>query len=123
MRAGRLGSSPAAGVAWMRRMLDIDIRHVLPAVRVPTLVIHAADDRICPIENSHDMAGEDPPVPACWSCPATTTSWWLGPSRSDPWTRSRAWSPARPPTRESTRVLATVLFTDIVDSARRRPSS
>ena len=30
---------------------DIDVRHVLPAIRVPTLIIHNAGDRNVPVEH------------------------------------------------------------------------
>ncbi len=117
MRAGRLGASPAAGVAWMRRMLDIDIRHVLPAVRVPTLVIHAVDDRICPVEASRYIAASIPGA-RLLELPGDDHLWWLGhPDRIlDEVESLVTGAPAR---REATRVLATVLFTDIVGSTRR----
>ena len=118
MRAGRLGSSPAAGVAWMRRMLDIDIRHVLPAVRVPTLVIHAADDRICPVENSRYMA-EQIPGARLVELPGDDHLWWLGDPDADPRRGREFLSPARRQRAEPDRVLATVLFTDIVGSTER----
>jgi len=41
----RMSASPAAAVALTRMNYEIDIRHVLPAVRVPTLVLHSAGDR------------------------------------------------------------------------------
>jgi class 3 adenylate cyclase len=44
-RFERLGASPAAVIALMRMNSQIDIRHVLPAIRVPTLVLHRAGDR------------------------------------------------------------------------------
>ena len=43
-RFERLGASPSAAIALMRMNDEIDIRHVLPSVRVPTLVLHRAGD-------------------------------------------------------------------------------
>jgi pimeloyl-ACP methyl ester carboxylesterase len=43
-RFERLGASPAAVIALMQMNSQIDIRHVLPAIRVPTLVLHRAGD-------------------------------------------------------------------------------
>jgi pimeloyl-ACP methyl ester carboxylesterase/DNA-binding CsgD family transcriptional regulator/transcriptional regulator with XRE-family HTH domain len=40
----RLAASPGAAVALMRMNATIDIRHVLPTIRVPTLVLHRTDD-------------------------------------------------------------------------------
>ena len=44
-RFERLGASPAAVIALMHLNGQIDIRDVLPTVRVPTLVLHRAGDR------------------------------------------------------------------------------
>jgi class 3 adenylate cyclase len=44
-RFERLGASPAAVIALMHLNSQIDIRDVLPTVRVPTLVLHRAGDR------------------------------------------------------------------------------
>ena len=41
----RLSASPGAAVAMTRANCEIDIRHVLPTIQVPTLVVHAKDDR------------------------------------------------------------------------------
>src|SRR5204862_1343567 len=43
-RNERLGASPAAVTALMRMNSQIDISGILPAVRVPTLVIHRTGD-------------------------------------------------------------------------------
>ena len=44
-RYERLSASPAAAMSLTRMNCEIDIRHVLPAIRVPTLVMHRTDDR------------------------------------------------------------------------------
>src|SRR5262249_36380578 len=41
----RMGASPAAAVALTRMNADIDVRHILPTIRVPTLVLHRTGDR------------------------------------------------------------------------------
>jgi len=41
----RMSASPAAALAVIRMNYEIDVRHVLPAVRVPTLVLHSSGDR------------------------------------------------------------------------------
>jgi hypothetical protein len=43
-RAALRAASPAAAAALTRMSAMIDIRHVLPAIRVPTLVLHRADE-------------------------------------------------------------------------------
>lgn len=43
-RFERMGADPAAAVALARMNSQIDVRHVLPSIRVPTLVLHRRDD-------------------------------------------------------------------------------
>jgi len=43
--AMRLGASPGAAIALRRMNLDLDVRHILPAIRVPTLVLQRTGDR------------------------------------------------------------------------------
>jgi pimeloyl-ACP methyl ester carboxylesterase len=43
--AMRLGASPGAVIALRRMNLDLDVRHILPAIRVPTLVLQRTGDR------------------------------------------------------------------------------
>jgi len=52
----RMGASPAAAVALTRMNAQIDIRHVLPTVRVPTLVLHRAGDRCLRVEEGRFVA-------------------------------------------------------------------
>ncbi len=44
----RFGASPGTLEALHRMNKEIDIRHVLPAVRVPTLVLHGTLDTVVP---------------------------------------------------------------------------
>jgi pimeloyl-ACP methyl ester carboxylesterase/DNA-binding winged helix-turn-helix (wHTH) protein/class 3 adenylate cyclase len=41
----RMGASPAAAIALTRMNAEIDVRHILPTIRVPTLVLHRTGDR------------------------------------------------------------------------------
>ena len=41
----RLSASPGAAVAVARMSMQTDVRHVLPTIRVPTLVLHKRDDK------------------------------------------------------------------------------
>ncbi len=56
----RYGATPGMLEALLRMNKDIDIRQVLPAVRVPTLVLHGADDEIVPVEAARQMAARMP---------------------------------------------------------------
>lgn len=52
----RMGASPGAAVALTRMNAEIDIRGVLPSIRVPTLVLHRAGDRCLRIEEGQYLA-------------------------------------------------------------------
>jgi pimeloyl-ACP methyl ester carboxylesterase len=52
----RMGASPAAAAELSRMSYEIDIRHLLPAVRVPTLVLHTSSDRTVDIGASRYIA-------------------------------------------------------------------
>jgi pimeloyl-ACP methyl ester carboxylesterase len=56
----RLGGSPATAVALTRMNAQIDIRHVLPTVRVPTLVLHRRGDRCLLVEEGRFVASRIP---------------------------------------------------------------
>lgn len=48
----RQAASPSAAVDVMRMNGEIDVRHVLPAIRVPTLIVHRKGDRLVSIEQA-----------------------------------------------------------------------
>ncbi len=52
----RMGASPATAVALTRMNAQIDIRHILPTVRVPTLVVHRTGDRCLRVEEGRYVA-------------------------------------------------------------------
>jgi pimeloyl-ACP methyl ester carboxylesterase/DNA-binding CsgD family transcriptional regulator len=56
----RMSASPGAATALTRMNMEIDIRHVLPAIRVPTLIIHRTGDRLLPAAGSRYMAERIP---------------------------------------------------------------
>ena len=56
----RMGASPAAVMALVAMNDEIDIRHILPAIRVPTLLLHSVRDATIPIGASRYMAERIP---------------------------------------------------------------
>jgi pimeloyl-ACP methyl ester carboxylesterase len=52
----RMGASPAAAVVLTRMNAEIDVRHVLPTVRVPALVLHRTGDRCLLVEEGRHVA-------------------------------------------------------------------
>jgi class 3 adenylate cyclase/pimeloyl-ACP methyl ester carboxylesterase len=52
---GRLqvqSATPHDAVAFMRMAFEIDVRDVVPAVTAPTLIVHRVGDKICSVENA-----------------------------------------------------------------------
>ncbi|HZS09866.1 MAG TPA: alpha/beta fold hydrolase [Blastocatellia bacterium] len=56
----RMGASPGAALALTRMNAEIDIRRVLPTVRVPTLVIHRTGDTCLRVEEGRYVASQIP---------------------------------------------------------------
>lgn len=56
----RMGASPGAALALTQMNADIDVRHVLPSVRVPTLIIHRTDDHCLTIDEGRYVAAHIP---------------------------------------------------------------
>ena len=56
----RMGASPGAAVALTRMNAEIDIRDVLPSIRVPTLVLHRTGDRCLRVEEGRYLASHIP---------------------------------------------------------------
>ncbi|MEA2883130.1 MAG: hypothetical protein QOH32_2386 [Bradyrhizobium sp.] len=56
----RMSASPAAAHAMALANLDIDIRHLLPSIRTPALILHAGGDRLIPREAGKFLAGNIP---------------------------------------------------------------
>ena len=116
MRFERQSLTPRDLLAAAALNADIDVRGVLPAIRVPTLVVHARQDRLVPVEHGRYLAA---------NIPGATLSEYDGDHHPmlvgvdecmDAIEAFVSGSVRRP---AGDRVLATVLFTDIVGSTER----
>ena len=56
----RMGCSPGAAVALTRMNAEIDVRHILPSIRVPTLILHRKGDRCIKVEEGRYLAQRIP---------------------------------------------------------------
>jgi class 3 adenylate cyclase len=92
---------------------DIDVRDVVPAIRVPTLVIHRADDQMCHVENARFLARHIPGAKYAELAGADHAPWSDG---DEIVAETREFVTGVREPAEPDRVLATVLFTDIVAS-------
>ena len=114
-RFERLGASPAAAVALVRMIDKIDISDILSSVHVPTLVIHCTGDTLIKVEHGRflaehipgarlvELSGDDHLFFVHEEIPDAIEEFFTGSISAS----------------EAHRVLATVLFTDIVGSTAR----
>jgi hypothetical protein len=56
----RMGASPGAALALTRMNAEIDIRDILPSIRVPTLVLHRRHDRCLKVEEGRYVSSRIP---------------------------------------------------------------
>jgi pimeloyl-ACP methyl ester carboxylesterase len=117
-RLQRAIASPRVVRTSLRALLEVDVRALLPLIQAPTLVLHHQDFQFLPVEHGRYLAEHIPDarlvelpgdVPLVWDQPDRVLNpieeFLIGAGRSV----------------EPTRVLATVLFTDIVGSTERPP--
>lgn len=115
----RLCVSPGSYKDLIEINAGIDVRAILPQIRVPTLVLHRATDRAVPVENGRYLAANIPGAryieyPEGDHAPFGAGAEILCGDIEEFVTGHR-----EAVVEETERVLATVLFTDIVDATRR----
>lgn len=115
-RIERLCASPGALKALLLLNSEIDVRAILPSVRVPTLVQHRLTDGRVRVEAGRAMAAAIPGARLI-EYPSGDHAFWTGDTESLLGDIEEFVTGARSTDAEELeRVLATVLFTDIVDS-------
>ena len=116
-RMERYSASPGT----IRKIQDVvggtDVRHVLPTIRVPTLVMHRRDDSFLKVEHSRYLA-EHIPGARYVELEGSDSLFSVGDADALIGEVEEFLTGARH-VREPDRVLATVLFTDIVGSTER----
>jgi class 3 adenylate cyclase len=112
----RSAASPGAAVALLRMNTEIDTRNVLPAIHVPTLVMHRTGDRSVHVDEGRWMAGQIPGARFA-ELPGEDHMPWVG-DQDSVLDEIQEFLTGVRPDREPDRVLATVLVTDIVGSTR-----
>jgi pimeloyl-ACP methyl ester carboxylesterase len=113
----RRAASPGAAVALYRMNIEIDIRHILPTIRVPTLVLHRSGDRLLAAGGARYMADRIDGARYV-ELPGDDHAPWWGDSDAVLDQVQKFLTGVRPAP-EPDRMLATVLFTDIVGSTQR----
>jgi pimeloyl-ACP methyl ester carboxylesterase len=110
----RRSASPQASVALLRMNSQIDVRSVLPTVRVPTLVMNRVDDRDVSVEEARYMAARIPGAKLV-ELSGGDHLMWVGDTETLLGEVEEFLTGVRRGP-EPDRVLATVVFTDIVGS-------
>jgi class 3 adenylate cyclase len=110
----RLGASPGAALRLFMMNSEIDVRPLLPAIRTPTLVLHRTGDRVRKVAEGRYLAGQMPGARFV-ELPGIDHLPYIGDTESLVGELEEFLTGVRH-TPEPDRVLATVLFADIVDS-------
>ena len=113
----RASASPAMIAAHLAAVGDVDVTSVLPVIDVPTLILHRPEDPVMLVEGARFAAGRIPDARYVELVGGDHMPW-LGDADGLLDEVEQFLTGARQ-SRVPNRVLATVLFTDIVDSTRR----
>ena len=118
-KSSRFAATPGSMAAFSRMWFDTDVRDVLPAIRVPTLVLcrEGSEDTAAP--NNAALVAKHIPGAQVASIPGTEEVVWI--EEPEPFVRAieTFLASVREEEAEMDRVLATVLFTDIVGSSEK----
>jgi class 3 adenylate cyclase len=115
----RLGASPSAAIALMRMNREIDISGILHSINVPTLVAHCTGDALVSVEGGRELAAGIPGARLV-EIPGTDHLFFLDDDASDRMlAEMQEFLTGARSAPVVDRVLATVVFEDIVDSTKR----
>jgi class 3 adenylate cyclase len=113
----RRSASPGAAAALLRMNSYLDVRDVLPTIRVPTLVLHRTGDHDVDVAEGRYLASK---IPGARFVELPGDDHWISAGNPDEIADEiESFLTGTRPAEELDRVLATVLFTDIVDSTKR----
>ncbi len=114
----RASASPGSILALMRANYELDVRHLLPSVRVPTLILHRTGDALVPVAAGRYLA-EHIPEARYVEIPGIDHLVLDNETQDVIADEIEEFLTGVRPAPEPDRVLATVLFTDIVGSTER----
>jgi pimeloyl-ACP methyl ester carboxylesterase len=116
-RYERMSASPSEALALFDVTAEIDVRHILPTIRVPTLVLHQREELFVPLAMSKDLA-ERIPGAKYVELSGRDHLFWFGDPEETVGEILEFVTGSRPEP-DVDRVLATVMFADIVGSTER----
>ena len=117
----RTSGSPGAALALSRANRELDVRRVLPTIRVPTLVAHVEHEQVFPLDGARYIAAHVSGAELV-VIPGDAHAWFVEPDRVTSEVerflmgvyQRGEWDEV-----ERDRVLSTILFTDIVGSTAK----
>ena len=118
-RYERMSVSPSEAIALFHVNIDIDVRHILPTIKVPTLILGQPDDRFIPIALCRDMAERIPGAKFVELSGIDHLFWFSNPDEFVGEFLEFVTGARPQPEVDFDRVLATVLFADVVGSTER----
>jgi class 3 adenylate cyclase len=113
----RTGASPRVVQVLLRAALEVDVRPLLPLIQAPTLVLHRRDDELLSLEHGRYLANHIPQAKLVELPGADPALMWQAPELALDVIEMFLTGVRR--SADPTRVLATVLFTDIVGSTQQ----
>jgi class 3 adenylate cyclase len=116
-KAQRTSLNPRAAQPYLRAMMDVDVRSILPLVQAPTLILHRRDVQSFSVEEGRYLAEHITEARLVELPGADATLAWETPELALDLIQQFLTGVHRPI--EPNRVLATVLFSDIVASTER----
>jgi class 3 adenylate cyclase len=113
----RTGASPRVVQVLLRAALEVDVRPILPLIQAPTLILYRKDVQILTVEHGRYLAEHIPGAKLVELPGADAALMWETPELALDLIEEFLTGVRR--ATEPTRVLATVLFTDIVGSTQQ----
>lgn len=117
-RYERQAASPMRAWELLEMFLDLDVRDILPSIHTPTMVMHRRSDHAVPIGAARWLA-EQIEGSAFVEYEGVDHFPWVGENSDEVLDRIEEFITGVRPAPTPERILATVLFTDIVDSTRK----
>jgi class 3 adenylate cyclase len=117
-RSQRMGASPATAAALSRVIFESDVRHVLPSIQAETLIVHTAQNVMLGVEHGRYLARNITKAKLV-EVPGADQIWSVRPTADAVIENVEEFLLGRRLRPVDDRVLATVMFTDIVKSTER----
>ena len=113
-RFQQVSASPGAAGAYLRALLHTDVRHALPLITAPTLILHSTGDRTDPVEQARYMFDRIPGATMV-ELDSEDHLIWLTDALEQMTGQIRNFLTEAKVNQETHRTLATIMFVDLID--------